>query len=170
MEDASEFRLGIDGLMAGYLVLTGDQGLEVIEKAKLLNKKVPFSETYSAMMALRFMFTYGNGRISHERLKESMRLLLDRPEIADLVISDLSRWKDWSIQEKLRNMYGVEEYDVPSIRRAIVRYMITATKDVPSGGGEKPGKHVEDGARYLEELRKLDPKTVNESEKYYFLQ
>jgi hypothetical protein len=172
VEETTDFRLGIDGLMGGYLVLTGEKGLEVLEQAKILNKstKVPFSETYSAMTALRFMWTYGHGKIPPERLKASMRLLLDRPELCDLVIADLARWKDWSIQEKLRELYGAEAFDSPSIKRSIVRYMIASTKDVPAGGGEAPGKHVAEGARYLEELRKKDPKTVNEAERYFFLQ
>lgn len=170
VEETTDFRLGIDGLMGGYLVLTGEKGLEVLEQSKIINKKVPFSETYSAMTALRFMWTYGNGKIPGDRLKASMRLLLDRPEVSDLVIADLARWKDWSIQAKLRELYGAEEYNIPSIKRAIVRYMIASTKDVPAGGGESPGKHVAEGARYLEELRKQDPKTVNEAERYFFLQ
>ena len=170
VEETTEFRLGIDGLMGGFLVLTGEKGLEVLEQSKIVNRDVPFSETYSAMTALRFMWTYGNGKIPPERLKSSMHLLLDRPEVSDLVISDLARWKDWSIQPKLRDLYGAEEYNIPSIKRAIVRYMISSTKDVPAGGGEAPGEHVAEGARYLEELRKLDPKTVNEAERYFFLQ
>ncbi|MBI3861831.1 MAG: hypothetical protein HY290_08035 [Planctomycetia bacterium] len=169
-EDTTDFRLGIDGLMGGYLVLTGEKGLEVLEQTKILNKKVPFSETYSAMTALRFMWTYGNGKIPADRLKAAMRLFLDRPEVSDLVISDLARWKDWTIQERLRELYGAEEYNIPSIKRSIVRFMIASTKDVPAGGGETPGKHVAEGARYLDELRKLDPKIVNEAERYFFLQ
>jgi hypothetical protein len=170
MDEPHEFRLGIDGLMAGYLMQKGTKGLAVLEQAKIVDKEVPFGEMYSAMTAVRFMWKYGNGKIPPERLKESMRLFLNQPEVSDLAISDLARWKDWSIQEQLRNMYGTEEYNVPSIKRAIVRYMITATKDVPADGAEKPGKHATEGARYLEELRKMDPKTVNEAEKYYFLQ
>jgi hypothetical protein len=170
LENTSDFRLGIEGLMGGYLVLTGEKGLEVLEQAKIANKQVVFSEVYNVMTALRFMWTYGNGRIPHERLKASMRLLLDRPEISDLVISDLARWKDWSIQAKLRELYGTEAYDQPSIKRSIVRFMIASIKDVPAGGGEAPGKHVSEGARYLEELRELDPKTVSDAERYFYLQ
>ncbi len=87
---SEEFRLGIDGVMAGYLLIAGDNGLDVIDAEKLKNKDIPFSETYAAMQALRFMWTDGQGRIDHERLRESMRILLDRPELADLVIADLA--------------------------------------------------------------------------------
>jgi len=170
MESAQDFRLGIEGVMGGYLMLTGENGLREIEKSKLQDKQVAFSETYAAMQALRFLWTYGEGRISGERLKTSMRLLLDRPEVADLVIGDLTRWKDWSIQARLMELYGADEYNIPSIKRSIIRYMIASTKDVPAGGGEQPTRHVTDGARHLEELRNKDAKMVNDAERFFFLQ
>ncbi len=90
---SEEFRLGIDGVMAGYLLIKGEEGLDVIDREKLQNKEIPFSETYAAMQALRFMWTDGQERIDPERLRQSMRILLDRPELADLVIADLARGK-----------------------------------------------------------------------------
>jgi hypothetical protein len=170
-ENTENFRLGIEGVMGGYLLLTGESGLDAIEKSKLLSKDVPFSETYAAMQALRFMWTYGNGRISPERLRSSMRLLLDRPEVADLVVADLARWKDWSVQSRLMDLYGAEGYDIPSIKRSIIRYMIASTKDVSPGGGEQePPPHVAQGVKYLQKLRDKDAKMVNESERLFFLQ
>jgi hypothetical protein len=169
-EKTDGFRLGIEGVMSGYLLLTGEKGLETIEKSKLESKEVPFSETYAAMQALRFLWTYGNGRIPADRLKASMRLLLDRPEVSDLVIADLARWKDWSIQARLMELYGAEEYNIPSIKRSIIRYMIASTKDVPAGGGEKTPRHVTDGVKLLAQLRDKDAKMVNEVERYFFLQ
>jgi hypothetical protein len=161
--------LGINGVITGYLLLTGKDGLEEIDRLKLADPKCVFSETYAAMEALRFLWTYGDGRISTERLKMSMRLLLDRPEVSDLVIADLTRWKDWTVQDRVRNLYGAKEYNLPSVKRAIVRYLIASTKDVPADGAEKPGEHVAAGARYLEELRELDPKIVNEAERFFLL-
>lgn len=169
LEKSDEFRLGVDGIMGGYLLLTGDKGLDVIEKSKFLDKKVPFSETYAAMQALRFMWTYGKGRIPADRLRQSMRLLLVRPELTDLVIADLARWKDWSLQDKLMEMYGAEEYNVPSIKRAIIRYMIASSKDVSAGGGKETPKHAEVGAKNLKTLRERDPKMVAEAERFFFL-
>lgn len=161
-----EFRLGIDGLMGGYLLILKDKGLDVLDKEKLANKKVPFSETFAAMQALRFMWTYGAGRISPDRLRQSMRILLDRPEMADLVIADLARWKDWSIQDKLMAKYGEGEYNIPSIKRAIIRYTLASTKDIAAGGGAPQPAHVTHGLKLIEQLRKKDPKTVSETERY----
>ncbi len=130
-EKTEDFRLGIDGVTSGYLLLTGGDGLDIIDKTKLRDKKAPFSETYAAMQALRFMWSYGNDRITKERLRQSMRELLDRPELADLVVADLARWEDWSIQDRLMSLYGEGDYNIPSIKRAIVRYLLTAAKVNP---------------------------------------
>ena len=193
-EQTQDFRLGIDGLISGYLLLTGDKGLDVIDKSKLIDKKIQFSETYAAMQALRFMWTYGNGRISKERLRQSMRGLLDRWELADLVVADLARWEDWSVQERLMKLYGEGDYNIPSIKRAIVRYLLTAAKvqppkvevakkdevakegaknDPPAEVKAKPDE-LSDAAlqarENLDKLREKDPKTVKEAERFFFLQ
>jgi len=150
-------------------LLKRDKGLDVLDKHKLQNKKIPFSETFAAMQALRFMWTYGTGKIAPERLQQSMRILLDRPEMADLVIADLARWKDWSLQDKLMKMYGEGEYNVPSVKRAIVRYMLVSSKDVTNGGGGAVAipPHAANGQKLLDELRKKDPKTVSEAERFF---
>jgi hypothetical protein len=221
-EKTEEFRLGIDGLMSGYLMLKGAKGLDLIDETKLANRDVPFSETYSAMQALRFMWKYADGRIEKERLMQSMRTLLDRPELADLVIADLARWNDWSIQDRLMTIYlgtmagpesskssgkSIDEffaavtaekekkdaagevepvaktgdqpeeeanpYNIPSIKRAIIRYMLVGSKDVPeeavSGEKSEVSAHVTAGLKYVDMLRKLDPKTVASAERFFFL-
>ncbi|MDZ4684434.1 MAG: hypothetical protein SH850_05040 [Planctomycetaceae bacterium] len=168
LDTGEEFRLGVDGIMGGYLLLTGDDGLAMLDEKKLVNKQAPFSETYAAMQALRFMWQYGDGRISPERLRQSMRLLLDRPELADLVIADLARWKDWSVQDRMMAMYGQEEYDIPSIKRAVVRFMLASTKDIPEGSAEPPA-HIIRGQKALAELEAKDPKTVSEAKRFFFV-
>ena len=193
---SEEFRLGIDGVMSGYLLLAGEKGLPLIEQLKLRNiylvdsdgnvlkdakgrkKLVPFSETYAAMQALRFMWSYADGRIAKPRLRQSMRILLERPELADLVIADLARWKDWSIHDRLMSMYDDKAFNVPAIKRAVVRYMLACSKDLPkknnangdatSTAGPLP-KHVQDAMTHLAALRKRDPKTVMDAERFFFL-
>lgn len=166
LEPSEEFRLGIDGVMGGYLVLTGEKGLDTLDEAKLQNEKVPFSETYAAMQALRFMWTYGEN-IDKPRLRESMRILLARPELADLVIADLARWEDWSIIDRLMEIYDAEEYSIPSIKRAIVRYMLVAAKSKPAEGADD--SHVAKAEKYLEQLRNEDPKTVQQAERFFLV-
>lgn len=169
LEPVEGFRLGIDGMMGGYLVLTGDKGLQVLEDAKLRDKSVPFSETYATMQALRFMWTYGDGRISKDRLRQSMRIILDRPELADLVIIDLGRWQDWSVSDKLMELYGKAGYDIPSTKRAIVRFFLTAEAAKPKDPKEPLPEHVVIAQKHLKTLREKDPETVKAAEEFFYL-
>ena len=132
------------------------------------------------MMGLRFMWQYGTGRIPNERLMQSMRILLERPELADLVIADLARWNDWSVQDRLMDIYGKGDYNIPSIKRAIIRYMLASTQHKTAGAAGVPSAppkpagdishdYVERGKRDLEQLRKRDPKTVKEAERFFFV-
>lgn len=157
-QPAAGFPLGLDGLISGYLVLAGDKGLDAIDKSKLQNKKAEFSEIYAAAQALRFMWTYGDGRISQDRLRQSMRGLLDNPDLADLVIADLARWEDWSVMDRLMKAYGKGDYSQPAVKRAIVRYTIVASK--------ADGKQAEQAKANLAKLRQQDPEMVRSAERY----
>jgi hypothetical protein len=214
----SDFRLGLDGIMFGYLILSGESGLSVLEKSKMQShtyvdhqgaeQKLPFSETYASVQALRHMWTYEPDLIPKARLKQSLRLLVDRSELADLVIADLARWKDWEIMDQLMTIYvaglpedvpqvtGAEnpvtdpeteernaairakwmkqfqgdaeaasDFDVPSIRRAIVRYLLACAKDFDKEVTPLP-KHVDKANECLAELESLDPKTVRNARRF----
>jgi hypothetical protein len=167
LKEADELRIGMDGIMSGYLLLTGETGLRVLDKHKLNNSDQPISETYAAIKALRFMWQYGEGRIEPERLRQSMRQMLDRPELTDLVIADLSRWKDWSVQSKLMGIYGEGEFDVPIIKRAIVKYFLVCSEKSPDDVGIP--QHAKTARQHLATLRKNDPATVAKAERFFLL-
>lgn len=169
LEPSSTYRLGVDGLISGYLMLAKDNGLAVIEESKLKDKKCSFSETYAAMQAIRFMWQYGDGAIGKERLRAAMRTLLDRPELADLVVTDLGRWSDWSVLDRLMDLYGKENYDIDSIKRAIVRFYLVAESSGPKDPKAPVPEHVKKAKTYLAKLRKDDPKTVESAEEFFFL-
>lgn len=171
----TSFRLGIEGVISGYLLVKGEEGLEVLED-KIINtttwtnsdgevKKVPFSEVFAVMQALRFMWTYEPDRISKDRLKQSMHRLLERPELSDLVIADLARWEDWSKQERLMNMYDEEKYAIPSVKRAIIRYMFYASKKTVAETDE-PTDLAKAAAENLNQLELKDPKTVKMTKRF----
>lgn len=161
------YPLGHDGLISGYLVLAGEKGLDEIDRSKIKNKQAAFSETYAASQALRFMWTYGNGRIDQERLRQSMRELLDRPELTDLVIADLARWEDWSVQDRLMKLYGQKEDSQPIVKRAIVRYMLIAAKS-DTKLAERPASAVQAQAN-LVKLRRQDPELVKSAERFFIV-
>jgi hypothetical protein len=161
-----EFRLGIDGMIGGYLLLTGEKGLDFIDEKKLRDTSGPTTELFSAMQALRFLWTYGDGRIDKERLKKSMRILVDRADLADIAITDLTRWKDWSIQDRLIELYDHKDYQSAHVKLAIISYTIVASRDLPKDATTIP-KHMINARKHLETLRKKDPKIVGRAERLF---
>jgi hypothetical protein len=96
-------------------------------------------------MALRFLGEESE-TIPRERVLESLRLLLNEPKLADLVIADLARWQDWSVIKKLTTIYADATPENIFVREPIVNYM----KACPLPEAEVA----------LIKLREIDPEAV----------
>ncbi|MEN1678724.1 MAG: hypothetical protein AAGJ46_03975 [Planctomycetota bacterium] len=163
-------KLGLDAMIACYLTLRGDEGLDLIDRRFLANKDADQTHTYSTLMALRFLADEqqksSQGTVERQpvvswpRLLESARLLLDNAAFADQVVTDLARWEDWSVMPKLAEMYraaGEKEDDEDRaavskyVREPIVTYLDVAT--------EQGGEVAEQAEKYLAELEPIDPET-----------
>lgn len=171
----TSFRLGIEGVISGYLLIKGEEGLEILED-RIINaktwtnsdgevNKVPFSEVFAVMQALRFMWNYEPDRINKNRLTAAMHRLLERPELSDLVIADLARWEDWSMQDRLMTMYDEEDFAIPSVKRAIIRYMFFGSKQTV-GETDELTKFAKYAAENLKKLEVKDPKTVKMTKQF----
>jgi hypothetical protein len=146
-------KLGLDATVACYLTLRGPDGLDLIDQRFLKNPKVEYTHAYMTIMALRFHGEEGDA-VPKERLLASMRLLLDNPEFADQVIPDLARWEDWSVLDRLTEMY--KQGDEKSyIRQPVVTYLTVAS--------EQEGEVGENAKAALAELEQLDPEGVKKA-------
>jgi hypothetical protein len=98
-------RRGMDSVIACYLALQGTVGMELVEEQFLKNKAAGYADTYAAIIALR---SSEAERIPQQRRVEAFRLMLDRPDLADLVIGDLARLDDWHQLDRLLAMFKAE--------------------------------------------------------------
>jgi hypothetical protein len=153
-----EFRAGLDRLIAGYLLAEGASGLEVFEESLFKDKERQIFETYAGLQALRFIWSRNDGSIQKERMRQTLRTLLDRPQLADLVIADLAKWEGWSVQDELMSLYGTEGFKAKLMKRAIIRYMLKSTQAAPADQVDNIPKHVAKGRTYLDTLKKRDPR------------
>ena len=66
-------------------------------------------------------------------------------------------------------LYGQGEYNFPSIRRAIVRYLLVCSKQTPVKGENEAivAKQVQQAVQHLDQLRQLDPKIVSDAERFF---
>jgi hypothetical protein len=147
-------KLGLDALVACYLVLRGPDGLDLIDERFLKDPKVDYTYIYSTIMALRFHGDQDTGVVPKDRLLKSIRLLLDNPDFADQVILDLSRWEDWSVLDRLVGMFKTAD-EKSYVRQPVVTYLTVAA--------EQPGDVGARAAAALKELEQVDPETVKQA-------
>ena len=142
--EQAEIRGGLDALIACYVALRGPEALDLVDRL-FLNRKgrdVPFAETYAAVMALRFLGEESD-LVPRERVLASLRLLLEEPKLADLVIADLARWQDWSVVDKLARIFKDAQADNIFVREPIVNYLRACP--------------LPEAAAAVKELEKIDP-------------
>jgi hypothetical protein len=119
-----DVRTGLDALIACYVTLRGGDGLDLVDRLFLQRgeRDIPFTETYAAVMALRFLGEESE-IVPRERVLASLRLLLAEPKLADLVIADLARWQDWSVVETLATLFAEAGTDNIFVREPVVNYL-----------------------------------------------
>ena len=130
-------KLGLDSLIACYLTLAArhadaDAALQRVDERFLTDPDADYSNVYAALQALRFLGEERTDLVSRERLLESVRLLLDHPDFADQVIPDLARWDDWSVADRLADMYEASfdesnpDRPIKYIREPVITYFDVA--------------------------------------------
>jgi hypothetical protein len=135
-------------MISCYLTLTGPDGLPLIEDHFLRGGffwDPEYVQTYSAITALRF---HGESTdiIPRPRLLAALRIMLDRPQLADLVIPDLARWEDWESVDRLVRIFKTADKDTSWVRVPIVNFL----RACPLPETEK----------HLAELSEIDPEAV----------
>jgi len=115
-------RVGLDMLVSCYLMLRGEAGLPLIGELFLANPNADYADTYAAIMAIRFHAS-DFGVIPKEALIESLHPLLERPELADLVIPDLAKWRDWSVTDKLFELYKNADPKSSWVRVPVINFL-----------------------------------------------
>ena len=145
--ELAEARSGLDALIACYVALEGPAALDLVDRLFLDRKgrDVPFTETYAAVMALRFLGEESD-LVPRDRVLASLRLLLQEPKLADLVIADLARWQDWSVVDTLTTLFKEAKPDNIFVREPIVNYLRACP--------------LPEAAAAVKELEAIDPEAV----------
>ena len=145
-------RAGLDALVACYLTLKGEAGMPLVESLFIKNKKSEYADTYAAIMALRFHGTESD-IVSRERILKSMRHMLDRPELADLVIPDLARWEDWTQVERLVKLFKDADEKTSWVRVPVINYLRQCPLPLAK--------------QRIKELEKVDPAAVKRANTFF---
>ncbi|MEM6470235.1 MAG: hypothetical protein AAF802_11820 [Planctomycetota bacterium] len=148
-ESDEKFDPGMDAAISCFVSLTGEQGLERIERDYLANADADYLDSFSAIGAIRVHGTELE-IIPRERLAESLKLVLERPALADLVIPDLGRWEDWSAIDRVVELFENTTEQTHFVKSSVVLYL----KACPLPAADTA----------IEKLRSIDPKAVSAAE------
>jgi hypothetical protein len=150
--DDRKQKAGLDMIVSSYLLLRGEAGLPLVEELFLANKKADYTDTYATIMALRF---HANDfdTVKRPALVKSLHALLDRPELADLVIPDLAKWEDWEVIDKLFDLYKNADPKSSWVRVPVVNYLRTCP--------------LPKAKKLLEECERIDPAAVKRAKTFF---
>jgi hypothetical protein len=151
-DDDRAMKAGLDALVGCYLTLKGPEGLPLVEELFIKNEKAEFTDQYQAIMALRFHAEEG-GVIEKDKIAAVLRHMLDRPKYADLVVPDLARWEDWSVIDRMFELFRDADQDSLWVREPIVNYMRACP--------------LPKAKEYLKQFEKIDPKAVKRASGFF---
>jgi cobalamin biosynthesis Mg chelatase CobN len=150
-------KAGLDAMIACYLTLKGPSGMPLIEDLFLKNKEAEYADTYAAVMALRF-HGQESDVIPKTRLIEALRHMLDRPELADLVIADLARWQDWGSMDRMIGLFKNADDKSSWVRVPVINYLQAAAN--------QSEEHKQGALAAIDQLEKIDPAAVKQAKAY----
>jgi hypothetical protein len=150
-DPAKRLGSGVDGMLAGYIMLKPKEGWAYTYDI-LKDAKKEFMVRYAALRAVRFLWDSRPDLVSLKELKEGVAVLLDQSDIADLAIDDLRKRQCWDMANRVLGLRASKSYEIPIVRRAILRFALSC-KD-----------HNKAAASYVDEQRKKDAQMVADVE------
>jgi len=149
---------GVDGILAGYVMLKPKAGWEYV-RGVLGDRKNDFMFRYASLRAARFLHDFRKDLVSQDEVAKGIARLIRHNDIADLAIEDLRKWNRWEMTDQVLelkdkcifDLFPHQAYETPIVRRAILRFALSAK------GNEK-------AAAYVAEQRKLNPAAVKDAE------
>ena len=157
---SEEIRFGIEGLMGGLLLLTGEDGLTFLEDSRLKNATASQFDCFAVVQALQFVWAYEPDLMEKQRLRSALYPMLDRAGLREIAIRDLARWQDWNTAPLLTKVYEDSRADDPGTTQAIVGFLFVCLKS-----GQKDDPNVAAATGLLDKIRTENGRLVRSMER-----
>jgi hypothetical protein len=149
LDDPSRvYSSGLDGLLAGYILLDPKAGWSYLLDT-IKNEKNEFPIRYAGLKVLRFFWESRPDVISKAQVLDGMKLLVAQADLADLPIEDLRKWEQWALAPVVLEAGKKESHaQIPIVRRAVLRFALSTPQTDRAA------------TEYVEQARKTDPERV----------
>jgi hypothetical protein len=142
---------GVDGILAGYVMLKPEEGWKYVSDI-LKDPKKDFMLRYAALRAARFFRDSRPDVVANKDVVAATALLLEQGDIADLAVEDLRKWHQWDMADKVLALKGTPAFEQAIVRRSVLRYALSCEDKVASAKA------------YVDEQRKKDAQAVSDAE------
>jgi len=146
------FSSGLDGMIAGYILLAPKEGWDYL-MGLVNNPKKEFSVRYAALKVLRFLWDNHPGSIKEDQILEAMKAMVMQEDISDLPMEDLRKWGQWGLTDFVLQIATLPGHNKQIIKRAILRFALSAAEHKHAGA-----------IAYVNQARKDDPDRVKFAE------
>jgi hypothetical protein len=116
---------GLDGLLAGLVMLDRNKGLKYVADI-IANPKEEFLVRYAALRTIRFFWEYRTDVLSKEKSIQTIEPLVGQNDIADLVIDDLRKWERWEFVGTLVDLFDKPTHNSSIVQRSIIKFALCA--------------------------------------------
>jgi hypothetical protein len=141
---------GLDGLFTGYALLKPAEGWTYL-RAQMKDTGKEFPVRYSCVRAAQFFHDTRPDVVAEKDILAVMEMGIDQSDMADIPIELLRKWGCWKLTDRILALYGRKEFDVPILRRSIIKYALQC-----------PGNEA---AAFIAARRKTDAELVKDMEK-----
>lgn len=140
---------GIDGLLAGYVMLEPKQGWQFLH-GMLDDEARPFLMRYQGLRTVRFLWEQRPDLVDKTTLVKGVAVVLKHPDMADFAIEDLRKWQRWEMTDAVLDLAPKKTHRSQVIQKSILRFAL-----------QSPAPRA---AAYVRAERKRDAEWVGDTE------
>lgn len=145
-----QFASGLDGVLAGYILLDPHEGWKYL--TQLIHDDQEFPVKYAVLRTARYFWEFRSDVIPRDKVLEVMKQLIAQPDIADMPIEDLRKWKQWQLTPLILSYADKPSHNtIPINMRAILKFAIAAAQADPKNAA---------AAAFVAQARQQDAKRV----------
>ena len=152
------FGTGLDGLLAGYIMIDPKAGWQYVRDIFKDSSK-DFMLRYAALRSARFMWDYRPDLVTKADIVAGVAPMMSQEDIADLAIEDLRKWQRWEMLNKVLALFEEKALDRPIVKRSILRFALNC-----------PPKEYPKAAEFVAAQRKRDAEWVKDVEELLLLE
>lgn len=161
-----QVRLGLDGMMGGYVLLTGAAGLDRLIEARLDRPDQPDGDIYAFINTLRFLWQYPPAGLPKSKIETTVTRLLDRPAFAEVAIHDLARWNHWGVTDRVLGLYGQFPFDDTTSKTKIINFALARVQAARKNPVAE-GTGLQAAEAFLAHLEKTEPQVLRAAKRFY---